>query len=329
MSTQPTGSQQPTHRRIPLSLSISIAALAIISLLVIVALFTGNMDTFGGEIVTTIVYFAVFVGTLIGALAISSRSGTFPLPLAVVADVFVMAFGMVLIWIRYMAPNTSLEYDYYDSYSSVSNSWMAFFILVPIWIVVFIPVLIAWAGTRLSRGVTILRGLSTATALLFCVLAVLSFVPVLAERSFGVDVTELYWRVVAAVWILAIALVAIYALLLWFYRRDTREHVVPPASAAPQVSHYGMGHVPSGASYGTPHAQVISGAQGVPASRPAQTELTPWPFAEDGVTPLAVGRDGLPVFASLRTFDGRPSAVQPGDPEALAAIERGRIAAGR
>lgn len=304
-------------RQIPLSLWTAIGALAVITILVLVAVFTGNIQTYGSQIFVTIVYFAAFIGTLIGAFAIATRSPSFPLPLAILSGVFVIAYGLVLIWVDFVSTQ---QYGYShlrgDEWSALSNPWTAFWLLVPLWVVIMVPVVIAWAGVSLSGHNVVLRLLSIAAASLFAVVAVLWFLPVVISRSFGYGMTDFYDRTVAAAWIVAIALAAVYALLLWFFRREER---VALRRESPTV--------------GRQDGRDIEGVLPYPAesagSPQNQAELTPWPFYEDGVTPLPVGVDGLPVFSVLQTFDGRPYPVQVGDSEAVAAIERGRIAAGR
>lgn len=311
MSTEHPDQHTPTHRRLPLTLLIAIGALAVVTLGVLVAVLFGSLTTYGGEIFVTIIYFSVFVGTLIGALAIANRAPSFPLTLALVADVFIIVFGAVLVWVD---ASPGYSWDDYSSSRWESNSLAAFVLLIPLWLTVIAPVFLAWGAARLSRRNPTLAWLSLSTTSLVAALAFLSFVPTVVEESFGASTPDWYWRVVAAIWVVAIALVAVYALLFWFYRRDRASAPARPARAG-----------------------VVAPQQYPPVSPPAARAEPvastgaplPWPFAEDGVTPLAAGEDGLPIFAQLRTFDGRASAVQAGDPEAAAAIERGRIAAER
>ncbi len=297
MSLQ-TPNESTRTGRLPLPLILAIVALALVTVFVIIAVFTGNMNTYGGEVVVTVVYFAVFVLTLIGALAIESRARAFPLLLAVLADSLFMAYGVLLTWVNYVdSACAELYNDYcFDAYTyGLSNAWTAFWILIPVWVVFILPVLAAWVGAKLSGESLPLHAIWWVASVLLGVLAVMSWLPLLLERSFGFAVLDLYWRITAAIWIMTIAVIAVYALLYWFYRKQLR-------AARAQVS-------------AEPGPAVSAGG------------LTPWPFAEDGLTPLPAGAEGVPRFDVLATFDGRPGPVQPGDPEALAAIERGRVVA--
>lgn len=320
----PVPPNQRPSSKLPVTLQIAIAALAVICVLVLIALFTGNMESHGSQVTVTVLYFAVFVGVLIGSLGLSSRAPSFPLPLAVIADILLLVYGMTLTWVSWAERSGYSIYG--GSRSWMSNQWFAFWMLIPVLVLFAIPVFIAWGGARLSRNRQILHVLSTTLAVLMSGLAVMSAFPPLIERSFGLTTTQTYWNVTLSIWIVALALIAVYSLLLWFYGREDRLALRAFAHSASMNQGAGWPQAPiapmaPAASYGTPHAQVHE-------TTPV-TELTPWPFAEDGVTPLPAGPDGLPVFSVLRPFDGRPFAVQAGDPEADAAIQRGRFAAGR
>ena len=75
MSLQ-TPNESTRTGRLPLPLILAIVALALVTVFVIIAVFTGNMNTYGGEVVVTVVYFAVFVLTLLGHWP--SRAGPVP-----------------------------------------------------------------------------------------------------------------------------------------------------------------------------------------------------------------------------------------------------------
>lgn len=209
------GSRSP-EPRMPVSLLVAIGAMVVVTVFVVVALFLGDVAARGARITVTIVYFAVFVGTTIGALAVGTRRRSFPVPLALGAAVYVMAYGSVLVWVDAHA-------------TAAGNAGYAVGVLVPLWLLVIVPVLVAWAGAALSQGDRALEGVATAGAVILGLEAILTMLPLLLDRSFGLAVGALYWRIVTAAWVVAAMLVAVFALLLWWDRSRRR----PTAASLP------------------------------------------------------------------------------------------------
>ncbi|KAB1660590.1 hypothetical protein F8O07_00970 [Pseudoclavibacter sp. CFCC 13796] len=336
-------------QKIPTNLWIAIGALIAVTLFVIVSLFFGDVPAKGGKVTVTVVYFAAFIGITIGELSIADRDRFYPVPLAIVSSVYVVAFGVMLTWIE-PARQISDVYSYRSSVSTAGqNAALALGLLIPLIIAAKAPVAAARFTFKQAGENAVLKFLAVASAGLFSLLAVILFLPTLLQRSFRVDAGEWFGRLIVIVLMLAFLAISVFILLSWTFNADERrtrrlerqqrlaQHrqrpygseaaqwaaesapVAPVATpaAAPEVPVH-----PEPAAHPEPAVTSDPVVSPVAAEEPAPH--LPWPVFEDGITPLPVGADGRPAFSVLQPFPGRTEPVVEGSPEADAAIERAR-----
>ncbi|MCD7101684.1 hypothetical protein [Pseudoclavibacter sp. 13-3] len=314
--------------KIPTNLWIAIGALVAVTLFVIISLFFGDVPAKGGKVTVTVVYFAAFIGITIGELSIADRDRFYPVPLAIVSSVYVVAFGVMLTWIEPVRQISDV-YPYRSSVSTAGqNAALAIGLLIPLIIAAKAPVAAARFTFKQAGENAVLKFLAFASAGLFSLLAVILFLPTLLQRSFRVDAGEWFGRVIVIVLMLAFLAISVFILLAWTFNADDRRarRLERQQSLARQRQQPYNSETPQQPAATQP--AVVPEASAAPESlvSPAaeSTPHLPWPVFEDGFTPLPVDPYGRPAFSVLQPFAGRTEPVVEGSPEADAAIERAR-----
>lgn len=290
----PTGSTRVPRRGLPLGLQIAIGALVLITAFVVVVILAGGVRAQGARLFITILYLSVATVTLIWDLSLSRRDPDYSLAVAVIGDVVLLGAGIIMTWV--------------SPPGSTQSPAAALLYLILFWPLVKLPAVALRLTVRPARGSALLRLIAVLGAALIGLLTVLLLVAAVLSVSFGVLASSLYWRIVLAVAMIAFLPYAVYVILLWWDRAQNEDRSKHEPRPVQDDAGYGFAPV-----------------------APAPGEPLPWPVLEDGVTPLPRGVDGQPEFSVLRPATPRSAGarVTKDDPEAWAAVERGRQLAWR
>ncbi|MFC7431832.1 MULTISPECIES: hypothetical protein [unclassified Agrococcus] len=217
-------------------LFVGMVLLVLVTLLTIVLVFVGDIETQAARVVWTVVALVGFTGLLALDLALARRSSV-PLVVGVAANVYLLAILMLATWVdaRTTMVDQTDPYGYGSAYDYEPPLGFALFgVYVLAFVVVRAAAAGAWALVALGRrgGLAVSRGIGLAAASLLGLVAVLLTLH-LAIDAFGIDVGDLYWRFAVAAVVLAALAACITALLAWNRRHlEPRSELVPRASQA-------------------------------------------------------------------------------------------------
>lgn len=253
-------------------LFVGMVLLVLVTLLTIVLVFVGDIETQAARVVWTVVALVGFTALLALDLALSRRSSV-PLVIGVAANVYLLAILMLATWVdarsAVVEPTDPYGYEYEPP---LGIALLGVYLLA--FVVVRTAAAGAWALVALGRRgeLPVARAIGLIAASLLGLAAVLLTLH-LAIDAFGVEVGDLYWRLAVAVVVLAALAACITALLYW-----NRRHLEPRAPLVPRSQQAMQGGVqqpwPPQAAPGAPWPQQ-QWAQQPSAQQPWAQR--PWP----------------------------------------------------
>lgn len=288
------------------TLFVAMCLLAVVTLVTVVLIFTGDFGSQSSRVVWTVLVFLGFTGLLAFDLNLSRKDST-PLVVGVAGNTYLLGVLMLAIWMK-------------SSETWGLTGWLGMVVFMT-FLVVRAAVAGAWgllvAGRKSQTAFGVIVG-RVAAVLLGLSGVMLTFHYVL--EAFGAGATEFYWRTTVAVIVVAALAASVTVLLFWNRRNlDWQEREAAGMHAAPMAARAGQppvmnprpGQVPAAPVMVRP-GPAVRPASSAPAEAPAERQrpqgqeapggqpaggLLPWPVYPDG-TPYPAGPDGQPVFPS-------------------------------
>ena len=273
-------------------LKVSIVLLAALTIASISLLFIGGDDGKPVRVFSTFALFAVFV--FFTALDTrSERKSEWYAPVALVANAYILALLLVVIWMTRYTPVALL----------LEIFWKSVFVILVTRLVILCCQLLLRAGVRLPEVVTRFAFVTSVIAVLSGIL----FTAPVGIAAFDLEVPDLYWKIATAMLILTALGLSITLLLRWSFgaadreaarvQRAAEEEAFAASNAAAAWQLAGGVQQPGVVLPGAVQPAVAQPA--VQQQVPGGPVLLPWPTFADG-RPLPAGPDGQPDFSVLR-----------------------------
>lgn len=299
-SPEPSG--QPKFKKLTTLMIANISILAIVGIASILIMLFGDFDGKGVRVASTFLVFAAF--TVFTAMDASDKKPSWHLPIGQVGNIYMLGLSLIQIWATL---GRGERYRYFDEFEIFSN--------------VFMIIAVVKIGTMIVQKISDLAFVNRPFLPLAAKISAFSFgaSTILYTLPSGLgwisffEFGEGYWRLSAAIILLAGLSLAITILLAWFYgvlpgkKNRLAGPVGSPAVSGPSNTNVALQNPPvspNPASNGSFAVQPVQPPQrslpaGVPEfSPPVQAALT-WPVFPSGL-PLPAKPNGRPDFGALR-----------------------------
>jgi hypothetical protein len=266
-SVPPTTSA-PTPSLLRSAVWVAIGALIAAAIVCVVWVLIGPQNAIIGRAFLTILLLAAFAGVAIMDAHFAPRRAPWYVLASMLGWVLALLVGAFKIWLPMQ-----------DGLWSWDNGFVRFFEFVGVVLVIRLALLhiVLYVRAHQRHVTTFTRILTIVTIVLVSLLALMLIVPLTFPREF--TYSELYWRVVVAVTILAAVGTALIPLINALNSPRVAKQPPLPYAAPP-----------------------------VPAAGPQTPQAPQWPTYVDGVTPLPVLPDGTPDWNAYYTGYPSPGA---------------------
>ena len=218
-------------KKIPVWLLYIAGGLVAIAALLIFAILTGSVEQLSGQIVGTTLIIAAFTGFTIIDLHLSEQHKEQSIPLAVTANLIMLGYLMVIMWVSFIPEGLTENINKYSSSQQirVPNMGVFFTILIPALLLnrAFV------AGTLWFKSLATkttnkepLTKFAIILSLLTGIVAILLLTPAFVNVVFGMQEVPFDKGIAISVIIWALA-VSIFMLTRYFYRLPAPQRYLP------------------------------------------------------------------------------------------------------